>query len=451
MAEGRARRLVIAGGIYVVVVGTYFAVIPRNRILEHTPYNHFSLLAEAWLHHRLDLGNAPPPYAQNNDFAAYGGKWFVTFPPFPAVLLVPFVLWGKTAENVRDGQVFLWLSGLGPAALFLALEKLRRVRASVRTPFTNAVLALLFAFGSVYFFTAIQGSVWFAAHIVGAGVGAFYLLFALDAERPLLAGLMIGFGFLTRTPLLFAAPLFVFEASRVALGPSDVSPTESHAPRAPTPMDASQRRRSASRQAKVREAPRPLRDSSDVLCWCGLRTQSRAVRQTDGFWLRISHRRVARPHAPLGALRLSLPRAEPRRRPDEPFHWYEVPRAVPSERTRTRALGHYSALPVAPLAEESGTRRGRSLRHGRRGRRPGALLSKHRLDAVRLPLLERLRRLSYSRCLAVTGHRFGKLFWALAASWSIAVNPFGAATFDRGEFKKRSLEDASQRIFYEND
>src|SRR5581483_3118917 len=95
MTSARRRRLVIAAGIYVVVVGTFFAVIPKNRILEHTPFNHFALLAESWLHGRLDLPDGPPPYAQNNDFASYGRKWFIAFPPFPAVLLLPFVLWGK--------------------------------------------------------------------------------------------------------------------------------------------------------------------------------------------------------------------------------------------------------------------------------------------------------------------------------------------------------------------
>src|SRR5260221_10467284 len=124
MAESRRRRLTVAIGIYLVVVAVFFAVIPRQRILEHTPFNHFALLAEGWLHGRLDLGGGPPPYAQNNDFASYGRKWFIAFPPFPAVLLVPFVWWGKTAENVRDAQFFVWIAGIGPAVVFLALEKL---------------------------------------------------------------------------------------------------------------------------------------------------------------------------------------------------------------------------------------------------------------------------------------------------------------------------------------
>ena len=42
--------------------------------------------------------------------------------------------------------------------LFLALEKLRRMGEGERSLRTNLVLSLLFAFGTVYFFTALQGS-----------------------------------------------------------------------------------------------------------------------------------------------------------------------------------------------------------------------------------------------------------------------------------------------------
>ena len=42
-------------------------------------------------------------------------------------------------------------------------------------------------------------------------------MFALEAERPVLAGTMLALGFATRTPLLFAAPLFVLELARMSL------------------------------------------------------------------------------------------------------------------------------------------------------------------------------------------------------------------------------------------
>ncbi len=206
----------IACAIYLAATVVYFVFADRRVVHEHTPWNHFALLADAWRHGRLDLGGPPPGYTGNNDFSHYGDKWYVVFPPFPALLLLPVVALSGDPERVADGQFFLWLAGLAPALLFLGLEKLRRFERSELGERKNVALALLFAFGSVYFFSAEQGTVWFAAHVVGAILCAAYLLFALEAEHPLLAGLALALGFATRTPLLFAAPLFVLEAWRVS-------------------------------------------------------------------------------------------------------------------------------------------------------------------------------------------------------------------------------------------
>ena len=216
--ETRSRRLSIAAVIYVLVLAVYMALTARETLTAHTPFNHFALLAESWLDGRLDLGAPPPAYTQNNDFALYQGRWYVVFPPLPALLLLPLVAVAGNAENVRDGQFFVWLAPLGPAFLFLALEKLRRTAPGRTSERQNVGLALLFAFGSVYFFSSIQGTVWFAAHVVAAGLAALYLLLAIDAERPLLAGLVLGLCVLTRPPLIFAAVLFLLEAWRKAGG-----------------------------------------------------------------------------------------------------------------------------------------------------------------------------------------------------------------------------------------
>jgi hypothetical protein len=210
----RARRLVCALAIYAGVTLLLLACAAPAVLREHTPCNHFALLAEAWLKGRLDLGGPPPDYARGNDFAAYHGKWFVVFPAFPSLLLLPLVALAGRAEAVADGRFFLALAGLAPALLFLVLQKLSRTGESKRNEFENVVLSCLFCFGSVYFFCSVQGTVWFAAHVVGAVLMALYVLCALQAERPLLAGVCLACGFATRTPLLFAAPLFVFEALR---------------------------------------------------------------------------------------------------------------------------------------------------------------------------------------------------------------------------------------------
>jgi hypothetical protein len=210
------RRLAVAIGIYLIATVVYIATAGRERLAEHTPFNHFALLAEAWLDGRLDLGGPPPAYTGNNDFAVVDGRTFVSFPPFPALLIAPVVKLAGGAARVRDAQFFLGFAGIGPAVLFLALERIAASGRSRRTLPENAALAALFAFGSVYWFSAVQGTVWFAAHVVGVALACVYLYCALDAAHPAWAGLALGLGFATRTPLAFAAPLFLCEALRAS-------------------------------------------------------------------------------------------------------------------------------------------------------------------------------------------------------------------------------------------
>ena len=213
--ETRSRRLLIGLGVYLLCL-MVFAIVGADRLSVHTPYNHFAHLADAWLHGRHDLRGGPPGYAMNNDFAVYDGKTYISFPPFPALLMVPFVWLAGSPENFRDAQFIIWLAGVGPAVLFLVLEKMRRTGRSARTETENVFLALLFAFGTVYFFSAVQGTVWFAAHVVGIGLTALFVLCALDAERPILAGLLLGCMFLTRTTTLLLGTFFVFELIRAS-------------------------------------------------------------------------------------------------------------------------------------------------------------------------------------------------------------------------------------------
>jgi hypothetical protein len=218
--DSRKRRLAIAAAIYLVCTIVFLSLAAHETLTEHTRYDHYALLAEAWLHGHQNLDGGPPAYAGNNDFASYAGKTFITFPPFPALLMVPFVAAAGSAADFRDGQFIIELAGLAPAFLFLVLEKLRRPgrdgeARSNRSEGFNVALSLLFAFGTVYFFTAEQGTVWFAAHVVGTAVFALYVLFALDAQNPLLAGLFLGCAYATRPTTLLAGLLLVLEAARV--------------------------------------------------------------------------------------------------------------------------------------------------------------------------------------------------------------------------------------------
>ena len=134
----------------------------------------------------------------------------VSFPPFPAVLMMPMVhLWGFHVNDVWLTLVFAALS----VVLFLALlERWARQGLIATTPGDRLWLAALFAFGTVTWYCSIRGQVWFSALVIGLTLHLLAVLCAQGARRPFLAGLFLGLGVATRTPLLFASIFLPLEA-----------------------------------------------------------------------------------------------------------------------------------------------------------------------------------------------------------------------------------------------
>ncbi len=230
-ARPDARR--VAAIVYVVAVVVY-AIFAGDRLKTHSPDNHFAYLADAYLHGtlsvRCDAGLPPvgetcPPGGGGNDWARYNDRWFVAFPSFPAVVYMPFV--AVAGRAFRNRILDVLLAGLAPAILYLFLEKLSKRGYSLRSWRENVAFAALFAFGTVYFYTSVQGSVWFVAHVVGCALGAGYLISALDCERPMLAGALLGLIFHTRTSMLFGALFFGMEALRTHRKPASEGETAS--------------------------------------------------------------------------------------------------------------------------------------------------------------------------------------------------------------------------------
>jgi hypothetical protein len=148
-----------------------------------------------------------------------GTTHYMSFPPLPAVLMLPQVaIAGERAGDVAFSVVFA--AAVLPL-LFATLRRLRRAGHSARSVAEDLWLVALFAFGSVWFFAAVQGSVWYTAHVVGVFFAVAYAWAAIDARAPVLAGLALALATMSRTPLAFMVPLFVLEAWRVSGGLAD--------------------------------------------------------------------------------------------------------------------------------------------------------------------------------------------------------------------------------------
>jgi hypothetical protein len=432
------RRLLIALGLYVACSVVFFLFADPALLRAHTPWNHFALLADAFCHGRLDLGGPPPAYTGNNDFSRFNDKWYVVFPPFPALLLVPIVAFAKQPERVRDGQFFLMLAGLSPAVLFLAFEKLRRFGRASITERGSVALSLLFAFGSVYFFAAEQGTVWFAAHVVGALLAACYLLFALEAERPWLAGLALGLGFATRTPLLFAAPLFVLEALRTASAEEAFQTRDFKAiwvsldrPRFVRSLLAFATPVAGVVLLTLLHNQRRFGDPFEVgYQYLGVAWQHRIQK-----WGLFSYHYLGKN---LGVALTSLPYRTPGAA--APFQinlhglalWITTPAYLWLLWPRRTAAPHFALwLTVACVAVPT-------LFY----QNTGWLQFGYRFSNDYAVFLFAL--------LATGGYKFGRGF-LLAAAWAVLINAFGAATFGRSAYAAYYFQDNTQRILYQPD
>lgn len=207
--------LAMAVALYVVTLVGLAIAAPPSLWTEHTPFNHFSWLAASWLEGRTDFAGQPPAYAAGNDFAHLNGRWFVVFPGFPALLLLPWVRLLGGPDHVPDGAIFLWFAPLAPVGLSLALRRLNDAKIAELSQQALLGLPLLYAFGTVFFFTAVQGTVWFAAHVTAAVLSCFFLWASIGAKRPFIAGLLLSALFATRTHLLVYGVFFLFELFRV--------------------------------------------------------------------------------------------------------------------------------------------------------------------------------------------------------------------------------------------
>lgn len=211
--------------LLVFVVGfVLLAGFSGQRFWRQSAAPHFVYQAKAFLDGRQDIdADVLPNYEDWACVRDVGGvrqrctapllstdRWYSSFPWFPSVVMAPFVaLHGYQFNDTSFGVI---IGALALALFYTLLRHLARDESTGLEPIDNATLALLLGFGTLFFYAAIRGEVWFSAEVMGIAFTALYLRNAVGAKRPLLAGLCWSMAVLTRTPLFFTGIFFVFEA-----------------------------------------------------------------------------------------------------------------------------------------------------------------------------------------------------------------------------------------------
>ena len=160
---------------------------------EPSSFDYFVRLAEAFLHGRLYLLEAP---SWLNELVPGGGGWYVVYPPVPALMLLPFVaVFGLEFPQNVASCIYAGIS-VGLAWLLLG-------RFALTVP-RRLMLTAVFGFGTVFWYVAEVGSAWYLGHVCAVMFSTAAVVLALDRRWPFVVGVLLGLAAISRLPVALA-------------------------------------------------------------------------------------------------------------------------------------------------------------------------------------------------------------------------------------------------------
>jgi hypothetical protein len=167
-------------------------------------YNYYVRLADAFLHGRLYLTDNP---SWLNELIPVAGKYYVVYPPFPAVIMTPLVaIFGL---NLNQTLISLIAGSFTVCLAYFLGRDITKGQGS--TPKDSFVVwaAVLFGFSTIFWWLSSVGSVWLIAQVFAT----FFMFLALhesfNKSRPLLIGLLVGASYWCRLPTILGIFFFV--------------------------------------------------------------------------------------------------------------------------------------------------------------------------------------------------------------------------------------------------
>jgi len=165
-----------------------------------TPYDYFTRLAASFLKGKCYLTENP---AWLNELIPAGqGKYFVVYPPMPAILSIPFVL---LLKNIFQQQYLAHLLGAG--IVFFTIQISLKIKNDMKLAIWSG---LLVSFGTIIWHLSATGSSWY----LGQVTSCFFLMAALNEglgkKRPFLVGMFLGASYLSRLTTILSFPFFIY-------------------------------------------------------------------------------------------------------------------------------------------------------------------------------------------------------------------------------------------------
>lgn len=182
---------------------TIFIVLLVPAILnDHNNTNAYLLLADSFLKGHLSLPASGFPYFEKINYADlinFQGKYYLPYPPFPALLIIPFLFVFGSA-GVNSVLICVLLSCLN---IYLLHTILRRIDIN-----TNSIYFLIygFIFGTSYWYVLLSSHhVYGFAQIVSVTCTLLLLYELTGKKRIYLLAIYLGLSFLSRQMTIFFA------------------------------------------------------------------------------------------------------------------------------------------------------------------------------------------------------------------------------------------------------
>lgn len=200
MNPGTRALLRTQGRVLLIALLIYGLTVMLGEHTRSSGMAYFNELANSFLHGRLDV----PVPSSKHDLTEYEGRWYLPFPPLPALLLLPGVaLFG--VDGVNAVLFSIVMASLGVVCVHGMLRALAARGLIALDARGTLWLTALFGLGTVYWSVAILGSVWYLGQVTSVALVAAAGWMAAE-RRPLAAGLALGAAILGRPNLILTAP-----------------------------------------------------------------------------------------------------------------------------------------------------------------------------------------------------------------------------------------------------
>ena len=184
-AFSRAHGAALAGSLALFAFAILlFHSLAGGTLLERNPYDSYLLQAQNWLQGSMAIQNGEQyPWLE---LAIFNGKYYLSFPPVPSVLALPWAMWGGSVPSNLIAAFYGLAAAAGVYLLFWQ---------SGNSPENCAFFSLFGSLGSNSFWLSTSGGVWMLAQLLALAFcvwGCFFWLAGREVPAFFLLALAVG-------------------------------------------------------------------------------------------------------------------------------------------------------------------------------------------------------------------------------------------------------------------